>query len=105
MRGILFLVVAELVSLPLGAEPRDVFTFVQKNCSACHNATAKAGDLDLTALHSSDTFEKDRESWERVDEKLKLGQMPPAGVPHPQNEATRRSRTGWKTNLRVRIRW
>jgi hypothetical protein len=88
MRGVLFLVVADLVCLRVRAEPRDVFSFVQKNCSACHNASAKAGDLDLTALQSPDSFEKDRETWERVDEKLKLGQMPPAGVPHPQTEAT-----------------
>jgi hypothetical protein len=88
MRGVLHPGWAILVCLPLQAEPRDVFTFVQKNCSACHNATVKAGDLDLTALHAANTFEGDRETWERVVEKLKLGQMPPAGVAHPQNDAT-----------------
>ncbi len=86
--GIPVSVIAVVACLPLRAEPRDVFAFVQKNCSGCHNASAKAGDLDLTALQTASTFEKDRETWERVAEKLKLGQMPPAGVPHPQTEST-----------------
>jgi hypothetical protein len=74
--------------VPVSAQPQDVFAFVQKNCSGCHNASVKAGDLDLTALRTANTFQKDRETWERVVEKLKLGQMPPAGIPHPRTEAT-----------------
>ena len=88
MRAPLILAVAAVVRLQLAAESRDVFVFVQKNCSACHNASAKSGDLDLTALQAANTFESDRETWEKVVEKLKLGQMPPAGVPHPQAEAS-----------------
>jgi hypothetical protein len=94
MRGVRFPAIAVLSCLPLAAESRDVFTFVQKNCSACHNASAKAGDLDLTALDAPGTFATDRETWERVVEKLKLGQMPPSGVPHPQSDATA-AVTGW----------
>jgi hypothetical protein len=88
MRRISIPVVVAVGCLRLAAAPADVLAFVQKNCSACHNASAKAGDLDLTALRDAKTFENDRETWERVVEKLKLGQMPPAGVPHPQAEAT-----------------
>ena len=74
--------------MPLAAGSRDVFAFVQKKCSACHNRSTKAGDLDLTSLKAANTFESDRDTWELVVEKLKLGQMPPAGVPHPPAEAT-----------------
>ncbi len=88
VRSVLIPITAVLVCLPIAAESPDVFAFVKKNCSGCHNASVKAGDLDLTALRTADTFEKDRESWERVVEKLKLGQMPPAGVPHPQSDTT-----------------
>jgi hypothetical protein len=94
MRGVLIPVISAVVCLPLQAERADVFAFVQKNCSGCHNPSVKSGDLDLTALKTTNTFEQDRETWERVVEKLKLGQMPPAGVPHPQNEATA-AITGW----------
>lgn len=94
MRGVPVPVLIAVVCAPLHADPQEVFAFVKKNCTGCHNASAKAGDLDLTALNAPDTFEKDRETWERVVEKLKLGQMPPAGVPHPQTEATA-AITGW----------
>jgi len=97
MRSVPFPVILALACVPLAAESRDVFTFVQKNCSGCHNASTRAGDLDLTSLKAQNTFETDREIWERVVEKLKLGQMPPAGVPHPQSEATA-AITGWLEN-------
>ena len=101
MRIVQFAVVAALACLPVTAESRDVFTFVQKNCGACHNSSTKAGDLDLTSLKTANTFENDRETWELVVEKLKLGQMPPAGVAHPQSEATA-AITGWLENEFVR---
>jgi hypothetical protein len=101
MRSVPFPVILALAWVPLAAESRDVFAFVQKNCGACHNPSARAGDLDLTSLKSANTFETDRETWERVVEKLKLGQMPPAGVPHPQSEATA-AITSWLENEFVR---
>jgi hypothetical protein len=101
MRSVPFPVILALACVPLAAESRDVFAFVQKNCSACHNPSTRSGDLDLTSLKAANTFETDRETWERVVEKLKLGQMPPAGVPHPQSEATT-AITGWLENEFVR---
>src|SRR5205085_11002834 len=46
----------------------------------------KTADLDLVSLHASNTFEADREVWSSVIEKLKLGQMPPSGLPRPPAE-------------------
>ena len=97
MRRVPFPVILALVCVPVAAESRDVFTFVQKNCGGCHNASTRAGELDLTSLKAANTFETDRETWEGVVEKLKLGQMPPAGMPHPQSEATA-AVTGWLEN-------
>ena len=85
-RGRTLLGVAMAVSLPLAGEPRDVFAFVQANCAACHNASLKSGDIDLVSLQSPKTFEEDREIWAKVAGKLKLGQMPPAGLPRPPAE-------------------
>src|ERR1700733_11506904 len=76
------------VSLPVGAQSPDVFSFVKKSCVACHNAAVKSGDLDLAALQTSGTFEHEREIWEKIVEKLKLGQMPPPGAPPPPAEIT-----------------
>ena len=73
--------------MPLHAtESPDVFALVQKSCVGCHNATVKSGDVDLATLRTARTFEDDREIWEKVVEKLKLGQMPPPGLPRPAPE-------------------
>ena len=86
VRGGTLLGMVMAVSLPLAAEPRDVFAFVQANCAACHNASLKSGDIDLVSLQFPKTFEEDREIWSKVVGKLKLGQMPPAGLPRPPAE-------------------
>ncbi|MBS1830719.1 MAG: DUF1592 domain-containing protein [Acidobacteria bacterium] len=83
------LLLAIAVSAPLHAASTDVFTYVQKSCVGCHNGQVKSGDIDLKALHSPKTFDEDREIWEKVVEKIKLGQMPPPGVPKPAIENTR----------------
>jgi cytochrome c551/c552 len=87
-------VVAAACSSPLAAASNEVFEFVQKSCVACHNATVKSGNVDLKSLQTAKTFEEDRESWERVVEKLKTGQMPPPGGARPPEE-TIASVTRW----------
>jgi Protein of unknown function (DUF1592)/Protein of unknown function (DUF1588)/Protein of unknown function (DUF1587)/Protein of unknown function (DUF1595)/Protein of unknown function (DUF1585)/Planctomycete cytochrome C len=73
--------------MPLHAtESTDVFALVQKSCVGCHSATVKSGDVDLATLRTARTFGDDREIWEKVVEKLKLGQMPPPGLPRPAPE-------------------
>src|SRR5215472_18009168 len=86
MRRLSVPIVALAACWPLAGESPDVFAFVQKNCAACHGASVKSGDLDLTALHTAKTFEENRETWEKVVEKLTLRQMPPPGVPRPSAE-------------------
>ena len=62
------------------ADAPEVFSFVQKNCVACHNPAVKTGDVDLKTPQSAKTFDEDRSIWEKVVEKLKTGQMPPPGA-------------------------
>ena len=61
---------------------------IQQTCSACHNATAMTGGLDLSRFlkQSSPEALKDREVWEKVIVKLKAGEMPPPGFPRPPAE-------------------
>ena len=61
---------------------------IQQTCSACHNATAMTGGLDLSRFLklSSPEALKDREVWEKVILKLKAGEMPPPGIPRPPAE-------------------
>src|SRR5436305_15062680 len=74
------------VCLRLHADPHDVYALIQNNCAGCHSPTVKAGDLDLVSLQSPKTFDEDRETWVKVVEKLKHGQMPPPGLPRPPAE-------------------
>src|SRR5262245_25416726 len=79
----LIFVATVVFSVPLAAGSVEVLAFVQKSCTGCHNEKVKSGDLDLKVLETSETFEHDREIWEKVVEKLKAGQMPPPGSPRP----------------------
>jgi hypothetical protein len=83
IRGIVLAVLALVIGSPLAGQPPDVLAFVRSNCAGCHNASAKSGGLDLTALRTAKTFESDRETWEKVAQKLTFGEMPPAAVPRP----------------------
>lgn len=65
-----------------GAE-QAVFRFVDKNCTACHNAKVTSGDVNLTGHTDAKTFDENRDVWERVVSKIKTGEMPPPGVPKP----------------------
>lgn len=88
------MLLALLASVALSAASSDVLQFVDKTCSGCHNSTNKSGDIDLKSLHAANTFESDREIWEKVAEKLKTGQMPPPPLPKPP-AATTKAVTAW----------
>ena len=60
--------------------------FIANHCYSCHNSQAKMSGLDLEAAAGHTSFLDDRITWEKVLTKLKAGQMPPVGVPRP-NEA------------------
>src|SRR5215472_15655293 len=88
VRAFSVLVVAAACSVRVYAEPAEVFAFVQKSCVGCHNAKVQSGNINLQAIQAAKTFETERETWEKVVEKLKTGQMPPPGAPHPTEAAT-----------------
>src|SRR5215471_7984107 len=94
LRRFLPCIIALTSTLPLLADSPEVLNFVRQNCVACHNPTAKAGDLDLKQFTAAKTFTENREIWERVLEKLKTGQMPPPATPQPP-AATVTAVTGW----------
>ncbi len=55
---------------------------VGQYCVSCHNAAAMTADLDLDSITSGDIVSH-AETWERVVRKLDRRQMPPAGLPRP----------------------
>jgi Protein of unknown function (DUF1592)/Protein of unknown function (DUF1588)/Protein of unknown function (DUF1585)/Protein of unknown function (DUF1587)/Protein of unknown function (DUF1595)/Planctomycete cytochrome C len=66
---------------------------VDKYCVTCHSDKLKTGGL---SLQSSDltNIPAGAETWEKVIHKVKLGAMPPQGMPRP-DQATLDSFTSW----------
>ncbi len=65
-------------------EPRAI---LDRYCVTCHNSRLKTAGLTLDAIDPNDVA-KNAETWEKVIRKVKVGVMPPLGMPHP-DDATR----------------
>ena len=58
-------------------------SFVGQYCAGCHGPTAKTADLDLASLKGSSVADH-ADVWESVVRKLNGRQMPPVGIPRPE---------------------
>lgn len=65
---------------------KTVAPFVQKNCAMCHNDKLKTGGLSLTGYTDAGGVRNNRGVWERVEARLRAGEMPPKGIPRPKTE-------------------
>jgi mono/diheme cytochrome c family protein len=63
----------------LAAEARQS---IDKYCVTCHNDKLRTGGLSLQGADLSDVA-KGAETWEKVIRKLRVGAMPPQGMPRP----------------------
>lgn len=59
---------------------------LQRYCVGCHNNQSKTADVSLQGVDPANVADKG-ELLERVLRKVKSGQMPPAGMPHPDAAA------------------
>ena len=59
---------------------------VDQYCTSCHNDSKKTAELALDVV-SAHRVEENAETWEKVVRKLRARQMPPVGLPRP-DEAT-----------------
>ena len=50
-------------------------------CSGCHNPTVMSGGVNLLPYLDASTVFEDRAAWEKIAEKIDLGEMPPKGAP------------------------
>ena len=92
--AVLFLSLA-LVSIPvsLASPPPGGFDAVVKpllreTCIGCHNRKVSSGDLNLERLleQADPASPGERSLWEKVEAKIRSGEMPPAGVPRPPQD-------------------
>jgi uncharacterized protein DUF1592/uncharacterized protein DUF1588/uncharacterized protein DUF1587/uncharacterized protein DUF1585/uncharacterized protein DUF1595/cbb3-type cytochrome c oxidase subunit III len=88
-----------LLAQPPGAVVfrKSVQPFFSQNCYACHNAKLKSGSLNLELYNDPASVAQDRDTWERVLRKMRIGEMPPKGSPRP-NETELKSVTAWIEN-------
>src|SRR5215212_8089625 len=68
---------------------RDV---INRYCLSCHNGRLKTGGLALDTVVAADVSENP-EAWEKVIRKMRARQMPPVGLPRP-DESTYQSSIG-----------
>src|SRR5437899_1053929 len=61
---------------------------VEKYCYGCHNQTRQTAGLALDTA-DAEHVGANAEVWERVIRKLRMGTMPPAGMPRPDQPTYR----------------
>jgi hypothetical protein len=81
-----------MLALPAGAAPMPpaVHSFVMAQCSGCHNATLKQGNLDLVHLPFEPAERANFAIWAKVHDRVRDGEMPPvrsASLTPPVREA------------------
>jgi len=54
-----------------------------QTCAPCHNEKMASGELNIAAFTKASSLNDNRRDWQRIIDKLKAGEMPPAGVPKP----------------------
>ncbi|MBM3778526.1 MAG: DUF1592 domain-containing protein [Acidimicrobiia bacterium] len=76
------------------AVPKPDSGLVTRYCVGCHNDRLQTGDFSLEGLDPQDAS-RHPEAWEKVLRKLRVGLMPPARAPKPDEAAVR----GFMTSL------
>ncbi len=71
---------------PLRAQPRAISqvsaqALLDQYCVTCHSNDLRTGGLSLQGLSLANAPEH-AETWEKVIRKLRVGAMPPQGMPH-----------------------
>ena len=56
---------------------------LNNTCAPCHNDQLASGDLNIAAFTKASSLAENRQGWDVILQKLRAGEMPPAGVPRP----------------------
>ena len=71
-----------VLQFPSGAARSNV---LDRYCVACHNTQTKTANLALDAI-APEAVSAHPETWEKVVRRLRARQMPPAGLPRPDDQ-------------------
>lgn len=78
-----------LIASPLRVDAKTfestVKPFLRQNCQACHNAKLSSGGLDATRFldAKANVALEQRDSLEKIGQRLKAGEMPPPPMRRP----------------------
>nr|WP_202920732.1 DUF1592 domain-containing protein [Urbifossiella limnaea] len=61
----------------------DGVAYLKKHCLGCHGDTRPKADLSLTRYATAESILKDRKIWQRVQDVIHAGEMPPESRPRP----------------------
>jgi len=88
-----------LQNLPAAKAPAGLESFLEKHCFDCHDASDSKGELNLADLpfdlNNHATFER----WQRVFERVRDGEMPPAKKTRPEKTAAGKFLSSLKKTL------
>ncbi len=71
------------LSTSWGADASSYNAFFKKHCSDCHGGGSSEGGLSLDKLKYSLDDRATYATWERIHDRIQLGQMPPKDMPQP----------------------
>ncbi|MBI4902457.1 MAG: DUF1592 domain-containing protein [Acidobacteria bacterium] len=69
---------------------KNVLPVVTKHCATCHSSKAKVGNLDLEQYKTADSVLANQDVWDKVERKMRDGEMPPKGAPRPAAAAVQK---------------
>lgn len=81
------------------AVPRPVTTFVGQHCTECHDAEVTKGGLNLASLTFDPASPDNFKVWQRIFERVRDGEMPPAKKPRLEATATKQFLAGLEKPL------
>jgi hypothetical protein len=64
----------------------EVQPLLQRTCVPCHNDRLASGGLNLGPFLTVSSLAQQRDGWERILQKLRSGEMPPKGMPRPEDK-------------------
>jgi hypothetical protein len=107
MFGVLF-VLTGVPAFSLHSQPRpnpltfdEARTLVATYCQGCHRGTSPPGDLDLTKFASLEKVLAEPQTWENVSLRVRIGEMPPKGLPAPAEPERMRFLSWIESTLRA----
>ncbi|MFN9432576.1 MAG: DUF1592 domain-containing protein [Acidobacteriota bacterium] len=89
-RNTFIIAVTLLGALPAKGAPSPIDPLLGKYCLACHSTARPTGDIDLENLISRRVSAANVRLWQKLAEQIRLGEMPPKGLPRPTEQETTR---------------